>query len=261
MSNVGKGSLGKTYIGQGTGSPHFAEIGTDSGLTDNGVLVAHGTSPFTATPAGTTGQVLMGNTGSNPTFQNGGAVVGQTITGGSGGALSPTAGNWNILGSATGTGTSPVSTAGAASTLTVNVQTSQALAGADATKIGLSNFDSSSFAVAATGFVTLSTTGVGKTITGNTGGALSPTANNWSILTDNSTVVFAGAGSTLTLDFAATNNLLLGSEGASITTATNNASLGYECFTNVTSATQVTAIGFQANRLGTTGSYNTYIGS
>lgn len=115
MSNVGRSQAGNTLIGQGvTAGPRFAAIGTDSGLTANGVLVAHGTSPFTATAAGTTGQILMGNTGAAPSFQSGGTVVGQTITGDTGGSLSPTLGNWDIVG---GPG---VTTSGSGSTLTIN---------------------------------------------------------------------------------------------------------------------------------------------
>src|SRR5690606_37563690 len=44
-----------------------------------------------------------------------GAVVGQTITGDTGGALSPTAGNWNLLGSGS------ITTSGAGSTLTTQL--------------------------------------------------------------------------------------------------------------------------------------------
>jgi len=44
-----------------------------------------------------------------------GSSVGQTITGDAGGALSPTAGNWNIVG-----GTGGISTSGTGSTLTIN---------------------------------------------------------------------------------------------------------------------------------------------
>lgn len=84
-----------------------------------------------------------------------GTGVANTITGNSGGALSPTAGNWNIFGASTAAGTSPVSTSGAVSTLTVNVQKSQAIAATDATKVGLANFSSTMFAVDANGFVTL----------------------------------------------------------------------------------------------------------
>lgn len=81
-----------------------------------------------------------------------GAGAGQTITGNSGGALTPTAGNWNILGGSVAAGTSPVATAGAGSTLTVNVQRAQAIAAQDTTKVGLCNFDSSQFTVT-NGFV------------------------------------------------------------------------------------------------------------
>jgi len=84
-----------------------------------------------------------------------GTGVGETITGNSGGALSPTGGNWNILGATVASGTSPLVTAGSGSTLTINAQRSQALASADSTKVGLSNFSSANFAVDANGFVTL----------------------------------------------------------------------------------------------------------
>lgn len=83
------------------------------------------------------------------------SVLAQTITGQSGGALSPTAGNWNIYGASTAAGTSPVTTSGSISTLTVNVQKTQALAATDATKVGLANFNSAHFSVDANGFVEL----------------------------------------------------------------------------------------------------------
>ena len=86
-----------------------------------------------------------------------GTGAGETITGSSGGAVSPTAGNWNLLGGTVAAGTTPVAVAGnpGTSTLTVNLQISQALAATDATKIGLSNFSNAQFAVDANGFVTL----------------------------------------------------------------------------------------------------------
>lgn len=113
--------------------------------------------------------------------------------------VTPLGGTLTFNGAVVAAGTNPVRTDGTgANTMALEVQTSQALAAADATKIGLSNFDSSSFAVAATGFVTLSTTGAGKTITGDSGGALSPTANNWNILGLSGSKT-SGSGSTLTV--------------------------------------------------------------
>jgi hypothetical protein len=83
-----------------------------------------------------------------------GSAVGETITGNTGGALTPTAGNWNIFGAAVAAGTTPVSTSGTGSTLTVNVQTAQAIASTNASNIGLSAFNSSQFSVDTNGFVT-----------------------------------------------------------------------------------------------------------
>ena len=113
MAYVGKGPKGYVYTGKPSLPPSFLPIGTGSGLTQHGVLVAEGTGAFEATAAGATGQIFMGNTGANPSFQSGGSVVGQTITGDSGGSLSPTSGNWNIV------GLSGSKTSGSGSTLTV----------------------------------------------------------------------------------------------------------------------------------------------
>lgn len=127
-----------------------------------------------------------------------GTAVGQTITGQSGGALSPTAGNWNIFGASTAAGTNPVVTSGAGSTLTVNVQKSQAIAATDATKVGLAAFNSAQFTVDANGFVSIAAgTTVLETLTGNTGGAISPIAGNINTIGAGSITV-AGAGNTLT---------------------------------------------------------------
>ena len=127
-----------------------------------------------------------------------GSGILQTLTGNSGGARSPTAGNINILGSTVVAGTTPVTVAGAASTLTINLQRSQALAATDATKIGLCNFDSARFTVDANGFVTLNGSGAAETITGDSGGALSPTAGNWGIVGLSGSKT-SGSGSTLTI--------------------------------------------------------------
>lgn len=145
------------------------------------------------------GSILFGYVAPNIFLQvAGGSTVGKTITGTTGGALSPTLGNWNILGASTAAGTTPVSTSGSVSTLTVNVQKSQAIAATDATKIGLSNFDSARFTVDANGFVSVNGSGLGETITGDSGGALNPSSGNWTIagLSGSKT---SGSGSTLTI--------------------------------------------------------------
>src|SRR5277367_4169889 len=133
-----------------------------------------------------------------------GSVIGQTITGNTGGALSPVAGNWNIFGTSTAAGAIPVQTSGSGNTLTVQVQKSQAIASTNAANVGLAAFNSTYFTVDVNGFVSLNGAAVGETITGNVGGALSPTAGNWNILGTSTAagttpVQTSGSGNTLTM--------------------------------------------------------------
>src|SRR4029077_5175117 len=80
-------------------------------LTSHGVLLGNTTSAITATAAGTTGQVLTGVTGSDPTFQSP-AASSISITGNSGGALTGNA--FTFTGGTTG-----LTFAGAGSTETL----------------------------------------------------------------------------------------------------------------------------------------------
>jgi hypothetical protein len=164
---------GQIIIGSTAGAPAAATISSGSGIS-----VTNGSNSITIAVNGST--------------------VGQTITGDAGGALSPTAGNWNIIGGSVAAGTAPVATSGSVSTLTVNVQRAQTVAALDTTKVGLANFNSADFTVSS-GFVSLLSTGAGKTITGDTGGALSPTSNNWNIL-GGPGITTSGSGSTLTIN-------------------------------------------------------------
>lgn len=197
------------------------------------------------------GQLLIGSTvtpnirvntltpGPGVSITNGNGTILIGLSGGSGAIervavqtgtspILPTGGTIILNGAVVAAGTNPVRTDGTASdTIAIEVQTSQALVAADATKIGLSNFDSTSFAVAATGFVTLSTTGVLKTLTGNSGGAISPTANNINTLGTGS-ITIAGAGSTLTTQLTGLTNhaVLVGAGTATITNVGPTATAG-----------------------------------
>lgn len=195
----------------------FQSLNTANGDWEGRTLIG-GTGVLITNGNGTTG---------DPVISVDGSVVGETITGNSGGALSPTAGNWNILGASTASGTSPVSTSGAVSTLTVNVQKTQAIAATDATKVGLGAFDSAKFSVDANGFVTTSGTGILNTLTGNTGGAISPTAGNINTLGTGS-ITIAGAGSTLTTQLTGLTNhaVLVGAGTATITKVGPTATIG-----------------------------------
>jgi hypothetical protein len=156
-----------------------------------------------------------------------GSGVGETITGNTGGALPPTAGNWNILGTSTAAGTTPVQTSGTGSTLTVQVQKAQAIASTNATNVGLAAFNSTFFTVDANGFVSANGSGLGETITGNTGGALSPTAGNWNIVGSGS-LTTVGSGSTLTVQLTGITNhaVQVGGAGTTLTQVGPSATTG-----------------------------------
>lgn len=64
------------------------------------------------------GSLTIGYSSPNITIVANSGVVGETITGNTGGPLSPTAGNWNIL----GTSTNGIQTSGSGSTLTTRMQ-------------------------------------------------------------------------------------------------------------------------------------------
>jgi hypothetical protein len=94
-------------------------------LTGNGQLIIGSSSgaPLAATLSAGTG-VTITNAANSITIGINTATVGQTITGQTGGALSPSAGNWNIIGlGVTTSGTSTagnINTSGSGSTLTIN---------------------------------------------------------------------------------------------------------------------------------------------
>ena len=129
-------------------------------------------------------------------------------------------------GSVVAAGTNPVRTNGtAATTMALQIQTSQAIAATDATKIGLCNFNSAQFSVDANGFVSTSGTGIPNTITGDSGGALSPTAGNWNIL-GGPGITTSGSGSTLTI-----NSVVFTDQGSSTSVTSDSGSFATAAIT------------------------------
>ena len=211
-----------------------------------------------------------------------GAAAVDTLTGNTGGAIAPVAGNINTVGSGS------ITTAGSGSTLTTqltgltnhsvqvgagtatltqltvgtNGQVLVGSTGADPAFATLTSSDSSITFTPGANSLSLqvaSGTTVGKTITGNSGGALSPTAGNWNILTNNTTVKFVGSGSTLTQDFGLTN-LLIGSSGSSITSSAGNVGIGLSSLTALSSGSNNVCIGYFAGNVLATATGNTFVG-
>ncbi len=188
-----------------------------------------------------------------------GTVTIQTITGNTGGAQSPLAGNFNIL------GTGSITVVGTANTETVQLTglTNHAV------QVGAGTATLTQLAVGTTGQVLTGVTGSDPIwaspaasaiiLTGNTGGALGP-SNNFNIVTANTTVTFAGSGSTLTEDFGL-GNLVLGTDLPALTFGTKNVGLGFQVFNALTVGSGNTAIGYQNSIALTTGSNNVSVGS
>ncbi len=109
--------------------------------------------------------------------------------------------------------------------------------------------------------IAASATGVVQTLTGNSGGAISPTAGNINIVTSNGTPTFVGSGSSLTMNFAGTaTNLAIGSSLPSLSGGTNNTAFGVGAMASLTSAVTSTAVGWNALNAMATGGANTAVG-
>ncbi len=230
----------------GTGSITIAGAGNTlttqlTGLTNHNVLVGAGTATITNISPSTAGFVLTSNgLAADPSFQTisaSGAIT--TITGNSGGAESPLAGNFNIL------GTGSITVAGSANTETVQLTgltnhsllvgagtptiTSLGVATNGQLPIGSTGADPVLATLTAgtgisitngAGSISIATSGTGtvNTLTGNTGGAISPTAGNINTVGTGS-ITIAGSGSTLTTQLTGLTNhsLLVGAGTATIT--------------------------------------------
>lgn len=91
------------------------------------------------------------------------------------GTAVPIANTIELLGSVVAAGTNPFRSIGSGDTVTYQVQISQALAATDATKIGLSNYNSSHFSVDANGFVSITAGGLGVLTVSGTAGRITST--------------------------------------------------------------------------------------
>lgn len=96
------------------------------------------------------------------------------------------------------------------------------------------------------------------TLTGNSGVA-TPVSGNINVVTSNTTVKFVGSGSTVTENFGLTN-LLMGSAGMGITSATLNVGVGLSALGAVTAGAANVAVGNSALALLTSSQSNVCVG-
>lgn len=114
----------------------------------------------------------------------------------------------------------------------------------------------------------VSAVGVVSTLTGDTGGAISPSIGNINIVADvaalnaGASVLFAGSGSTITLNVTdASDNTIIGKDAGNATlTGDNNTILGQLAGALLTDGIQNVMVGVSAGSSITTGGANTLIG-
>lgn len=135
-SKFGHGDLGLETLTGNTGGA----VGVDSNYNINTI----GATPYTVT----------GNPSTHTLSWSDNGTIAYQYTANTGVAV-PSANNLNIFGATVAAGSTPVYTTGSGSTITTNVQITQALAASDATKIGLGNFYNANFTVDSNGFVQL----------------------------------------------------------------------------------------------------------
>lgn len=224
----------------------------DLNISQSGIVAFDGTATFTGVTL-TAGSGISISNGSgvlgNPTISATG-LTSLTLTGDSGGALSPSGNNFNLLGSGS------ITIAGAGSTLTTqltgltnhavlvgagtstitklavgtNGQVLIAATGADPAFATLTSSDGSVTFTTGANTLSLQVTGgttTAKTITGDSGGALSPTGGNWNLLGSGS-ITTSGAGSTLTTQLTGLTNhaVLVGAGTTTITKIAATANTG-----------------------------------
>lgn len=122
------------------------------------------------------GSIQIGLSGGGLAFDQ--INVDATSGGGTDPVVPSATGELILSGAVVAAGTNPIrTTSTAVNTISIEAQTSQALAAADATKIGLCNFNSANFSVTATGFVSIAGGG-GMTWTEVTGTSQSAAVGN-----------------------------------------------------------------------------------
>jgi hypothetical protein len=195
------------------------------------------------------------------------ATVFETLTGNSGGAISPVAGNINTL------GTGSITIAGSGNTLTTELTGLTAhnvLVGAGTPTVGLIDPGTSGYVLTSNGassdptFQAASASGAVMTLDGDTGSA-TPSAGVITfdaVSQAGSSVLFSGSGSTMSLNVTDGNaNTIIGQNaGNSSLTGHKNTALGYGALFPLTSGQFNTAIGYEAGFGLTSGSNNTYVG-
>lgn len=192
-TNAGLASFNSTYF----------TVDSNGYVTLNGSFIMETFQVDASTPPGT-----------NPVYANSGGII--TVTGG------------QVAAGVVGTNVIRTDSRDLY-TYTIEIQRSTTAAVSTLADNGVSHFNSAQFTVDGNGFVSLLGTGAVETLTGNTGGAVGPTASNINVVGTGSTTASGNPGtSTLTIELTGLTNhaVLVGAGTATITNVGPTATAG-----------------------------------
>lgn len=214
-------------------------------LTAHGVLLGEGTSAIAATAVGTTGQVLTGVTGGDPTFQALPAGGASTFHTGSGDATA-SAGAITIAGT-----TNQISTSGSGATVTIAVPSSPSFGGTTTVATGLT---------ATTGNITATAGNIVLPTTTSTTGQI--VVNSLPFIHSYGTANFFAGSTTANFTLSGNNDVGVGFNVLpALTSGSNNVCVGSQSGLGLTSGNTNTLIGNGAAYQVVSGSSNICIGS
>jgi hypothetical protein len=243
MANVGTAPAGKTLIGTGNlSSPTFTAIGTLSGLTAHGVLIAQGNSAFVASAVGNAGQIFQSSgAGLDPVWADPPFTSAATITGNSGVATF-LSNNLNLVNSNTN-----IKIIGSASTLTQDFGlTTNLILGANAAGI-----------TSGTNNVAVGQANLNGVTSGNNNTAIG--FNALKSVTTGFLNTAIGSLSQQTL-ISGNGNVSIGYSSLALNTGDSNTALGYSAMGSCTTGSSNCAVGNGALGGLSTGTFNIGIG-
>ena len=262
---------GTSIVGPTGSSLAVANGGTGATtLTANGVIYGNGTGAVGVTAVGTTGQVLVGNTGAAPSWATVSSSLVSSFSAGTTGFTPSTA----TTGAVTLSGTLNVANGGTGlTTLTANyipygngtsAFSSSANMTFNGTTLTLANDASISGLTVGLGAGSIATnTAFGlEPLFSNTTGSFNVAIGRYAMYANTTGVNNATFGrqalqnNTSGVENTATGNLALYSN----TTGSSNVALGFASLNANTTASYNTAVGYQAGYSNVTGAYNTFVG-
>lgn len=255
MGQVGSGTSGKVLTAKGSGaSPKFENIGTDSGLTSNGLIIAKGLNSFEATDALQNGQIVIGKSGDSPVAANLSAGPGVSITNGSGSITIGLSGSGQAIDSITNdSGTNPVTPDLNGNVNFLGSGSITSVASTNTTTLQLTGLTNHTVLVGA-GTTTITKVGPGSAgqVLRSGGASADPSYSTatYPSTTNANRILYSSSANTIG-EITSANNRILSTDGSGVPSFGTSLSSDYTFTSSTASATRVVNISNTDNTSGT----------